>query len=222
MEPPADLRRMVEAAHTEGWQLAAHVIGDAAIDTWLSCLESAQHVLPRPDARHRLEHFAVPPAGACQRVRALGAVVVPQYAFLHHLGASFKDAVGPARAALLYPGRSVVDADIPIAGSSDHPIGPLSPFIGIATAIHRAGSTGQIFNASEALTAREALSAYTAGGAYAMRHEGFRGQLTVGHCADIAILDRDILTPDCAELGNTCSRLTIVDGQIAYSDGSLC
>ncbi|MGY3697592.1 putative amidohydrolase YtcJ [Bradyrhizobium sp. USDA 3240] len=220
MEDPADLRAKVMDAHTAGWQLAAHVIGDRAIDHWLSALEAAQRAAPRGDPRHRLEHFAICSADAVERVRSLGAIVVPQYGFLHRLGRSFAHAVGPARAQRLYPGRTVRNAGVTIAGSSDHPIGPLSPFIGMAAAVDRTTAEGLIMNADEALSRREALDIYTSGGAFAMGHEQWRGAIAVGYAADLAVLDRDIFA-DGADIAPARSHATWVDGEVAFSDGAL-
>lgn len=222
MEEPDELRHKVIEAHADGWQLAGHVIGDRGIGLWLDCLDAAQKHHPRPDPRHRLEHFAIADAAAVSHVARLGAIVVPQYAFLHQLGDSFAKAVGPARAQRLYPGRSLLDAGIRIAGSSDHPIGPLSPFLAMSTAITRQSASGARFNLAEAVAIDEALAAYTQGSAYAMGHDRFRGQLEVGHAADIAVLDRDILTADPEGMAGTRSRLTLIDGQVAFSDGTLC
>jgi len=220
MEAAADLRAKVIEAHVLGWQLAAHVIGDRAIAHWLDCLEAAAAASPSPE-RHRLEHFAVPDPEAIARARRLGAVVVPQYGFLQRLGTSFAAAVGPERAQRLYPGRSVGQAGVTVAGSSDHPIGPLSPYPAIAAAISRTTSTGLLLNAAESLSPRDALAAYAEGGAFAMGHEHRRGRLQAGMLADVAILDRDILASDPVDLAGTRSRMTVVGGEIAYSDGTL-
>lgn len=221
MEPPADLRAKVIDAHACGWQLAAHVIGDRGIAQWLDCLTAAHRAWPRDDARHRIEHFAVRGPMAVEQARALGAIVVPQYGFLRRLGASFAEAVGAARAERLYPGRTLLDTGIVVAGSSDHPIGPLSPYLGIAAAIDRKAANGLVLNATEALTAAEALAAYTEGGAWAMGHEAHRGRIKVGQYADLAVLDRDILElpPDGIEAAR--ARLTLVGGEVVYSDGAL-
>lgn len=221
MEDTAGLRAKVTEAHAAGWQLAAHVIGDRGIANWLDCLEAAQLAAPRAGARHRLEHFAVPAANATARVRALGAIVVPQYGFLHRLGASFAEAVGPSRAQRLYPGSSLRKAGIVVAGSSDHPIGPLSPYLGIATAISRATSAGSVLNEAEALSAQEALETYTEGGAFAMGHENRRGRIAVGGLADLAVLDCDILESAPPAIAATKARLTFIEGEIAWSDGTL-
>jgi predicted amidohydrolase YtcJ len=58
---PEVLRERVLAAHAHGWQVAVHAIGDAAVDAVLDAYEHAQRTAPRPDARHRIEHWAWPP-----------------------------------------------------------------------------------------------------------------------------------------------------------------
>jgi predicted amidohydrolase YtcJ len=221
MEDPAELRAKVIMGHAEGWQLAAHVIGDRAISHWLGCLIEAQTKVPRADPRHRLEHFALPDDAAMARVAALGAVVVPQYGFIRRLGASFAAAIGPERTPQLYPGRSLLCAGIPFAGSSDLPIGPLSPFVGIAAAVDRTAASGLVIAADEALTVEQAVAAYAQGGPYAMEQELRRGRLAAGQLADVAVLDRDITTCSQHELAGTRSRLTIVGGEVVFSDGTL-
>src|SRR4029079_15083541 len=55
----ADLRAAIIAAHRSGWQVATHAIGDRAIDLGLDAYADALAQYPRPDPRHRIEHFAV-------------------------------------------------------------------------------------------------------------------------------------------------------------------
>ena len=55
----ADLQALIIAAHRSGWQVATHAIGDRAIDVVLDAYERALAEYPRPDPRHRIEHFAV-------------------------------------------------------------------------------------------------------------------------------------------------------------------
>jgi predicted amidohydrolase YtcJ len=107
------------------------------------------------------------------------------------------------------------------SGGGGSPIGPRPPYLGIAAAINRATWAGLVLNQAEALSGQEALEVYTCGGAYAMGHEGRRGRIAVGVLADLAILDRDILQCVPTDIADTKSRLTLVRGEIAYSDGTL-
>lgn len=53
-----DLTARIVAAHRAGWRVAAHAIGDRAIDVALDAFAMAADRYPRPAARHRIEHFA--------------------------------------------------------------------------------------------------------------------------------------------------------------------
>ena len=67
----------------------------------------------------------------------------------------------------------------------------------------------------------DGLRGYTSGAAWFMREEHERGQLKAGYLADVAILSQDPFEADARQIRDTKSVLTIVDGTIVYSDGSL-
>lgn len=73
----------------------------------------------------------------------------------------------------------------------------------------------------EALTAVQALSAYTSGGAFAERQEQHRGKIKPGMSADIAVLSQDILSMPVAQWPSTTSLLTLVNGEVIHEDPSL-
>ena len=56
-----ELTQMVKELHREGYQIAIHANGDAAIDDVIHAFREAQQEYPRGDARHRIER--------CQMVR---------------------------------------------------------------------------------------------------------------------------------------------------------
>ncbi|HJS73869.1 MAG TPA: amidohydrolase family protein, partial [Vicinamibacteria bacterium] len=66
---PELLAKQVLAAHEAGWQIWIHAIGDRAQDIALDAFEAALAKDPRPEARHRIEHFgnAVVAKGAEER-----------------------------------------------------------------------------------------------------------------------------------------------------------
>lgn len=221
MDEPEALQRKVIEGHAAGWQLAAHTIGDRAIDLWLDCLQAAERSRPSTGARHRIEHLALPSVEALKRVADAGIIAVPQYGFVRRLGDSFAAALGPRRANRLYPARSVLAAGATIAGSSDMPIGPLSPFIGMAAATDRRTASGACLGADERLTPLQALSIYATGGATAMGHEVHRGAIREGMAADLVVLDsdQDIFSRDTTVPENLRVRLTMVGGVVAYGGG---
>ena len=78
---------------------------------------------------------------------------------------------------------------------------------------------------SETLTVAEALRLYTIGSAWFSFDEDKLGSLQVGKLADLVVLSVDILELEASDrlddLRHVTSVLTIVDGDIVYSDGDL-
>lgn len=176
------------AAHRGGWRVATHAIGDAAIDLVLDAYEQAQRQSPRPDVRHRIEHFAVARPDQVGRARALGVIPVPQGRFANEIGDGMLRAVGPQRAAWVYRQRSLLDAGLVLPGSSDRPVVTGTPLLGMHDLVNQTTSSGAPFSPGEAITGLEALRAWTYGSAYASKQEHVKGTLSVGKLADLVVL----------------------------------
>lgn len=215
MRDESELQRVIAEAHAAGWQVAVHCCGDRATDCIIEAYEKAQAEHPRADARHRIEHYFVPPAGGLSRMKALGALVVTQPSFLTRMRRSIAGAFGP-RADRCYPGRSVIDAGVTYVASSDAPTGSWSPWDGIADAVNRAADSGVPIGPGEAVSVREAIHSYTVGGAIAMKQDGWRGTLMPGMAADLIVLDRDLFAAGCPPLKETKVLLTMVRGIVVH------
>jgi predicted amidohydrolase YtcJ len=176
---PEELRELVARATRAGLQVAAHAIGDAAIEAMCDAVEAAggEHL------RHRVEHCTICPPDLQTRLARLQMVAVMQ-----PLAARF----GRVASALFFPVRDRADlapharllrAGVPVAFSSDLPVSPdPSPWPGIQVAVDDQVS---------GISLRAALRAYTAGGAYASFEETAKGTLEPGMLADLQIYDRD-------------------------------
>lgn len=71
------------------------------------------------------------------------------------------------------------------------------------------------------ITLMEGLRGYTRGAAWFTREEHERGQLKAGFLADLVILNQNPFEADTRRIRETRAVLTIVDGEIVHSDGSL-
>ena len=71
------------------------------------------------------------------------------------------------------------------------------------------------------ITLMEGLRGYTRGAAWFTREEHERGQIKAGYLADLIILNQNPFEVEARRIRDTRSALTIVDGEIVYSDGSL-
>ncbi len=216
--PPEELDRNFSQAHRDGWQIAVHTIGDRAIDQVIRSLEAAAGSGGAHDRRHRIEHLAFPRGDAVARVKKAGISIVTQYGFLHKMGDSFIAAVGKRRAGEMYFGRSLLDAGVTVAGSSDGPTGPQSPFRAMATAVLRRTRAGVPVGPQESISLEEAVRIYSRGGARCMHHEQWRGVLKPGCVADLAVLDIDILNAQPEAIVNAKSVMTFVRGVPVFDE----
>jgi len=211
------LTGMIIAAHQAGWRVAAHAIGDRAIDLALDAFAAAADRYPRTDPRHRIEHLAAARPDQVARAAELGVIPVGQGRFASELGDGMLAAVGKQRQDWLYRQRSVLEAGLVLPGSSDRPVASGAPLLGIHDMVNRRTATGAPFNDAEAITPAEALRAYTWGSAYAAKQEHTKGSITPGKLADFAVLSEDPTAIDANRLAGLEIAATFVDGVLRHS-----
>jgi predicted amidohydrolase YtcJ len=187
---------MVWEAHSRGHQVATHGIGDVAIRMILDAYKKAQERLPRPNARHRLEHcsFCFPPL--IDRVIQEKVLSVMNPGFLYYFGETHVRNYGEKRVSMEFPFRSLLDGGAIVAGGSDCPVTNMNPFPIIYSAITRKTAKGMVCGEAERISAYEAVYSYTAAGAYLTFDEEKKGTLSPGKLADIVVLDTDITKMD--------------------------
>ena len=189
--------------------------------TWCSTRTTARWPqYPRRDPRHRIEHFAVVQPRQVARAAALGVIAVPQGRFATELGDGMLAAVGPARHDWLYRQRSLLAAGMVLPGSSDRPVVAGAPLLGIADMVTRRTASGAPFNPAEAITAEQALRAWTWGSAYASRQEHVKGSIAPGMLADLVVLSEDPTAVSPERIAGLAVLATIVDGQPRYDAGA--
>lgn len=210
------LRTLIVEAHRSGWRVAAHAIGDAAIDLVLDAVEEAQRRRPRRDVRHRIEHFGVSRPDQVARAAALGVVPVPQGRFVGEIGDGMLRALGPERAGWAYRYRSLLDAGITAPGSSDRPVVDGAPLRGMHDMVNRLTDGGRPCGPEEAISGLEALTAYTLGSAYASHAEHDRGTIAVGKYADLAVLSDDPATVDPTAIRDVEVVSTVLAGEVVW------
>ena len=183
---PHDLKTKAADAQEKGFQLVIHAIGDQANRETLDAIEHA--LGPNGDNtyhRHRIEHTSVLPPDLIRRIaeRKILAVVQPQFV---QSDIWTGERVGTERARGAYPFRTMREAGIPLALSSDCPVEKLDAFACLDAAVNRAP-----WSPDECLTVEEALHDYTVGSAYALHAEKETGTLEVGKLADFVVLSEN-------------------------------
>ncbi|HEY8417293.1 MAG TPA: amidohydrolase [Limnochordales bacterium] len=211
-----DLIERVRPYHRRGWQVAIHAIGDAAAEQVLQAYEAVQREFPRPGARHRIEHCGYLQPGHVERLVQAGAVPVPQPVFMHVFGDGYLRHLDEARVHGAYPMRRFLEAGLMPSASSDAPIAPVNPFLGLYAMLTRTSSGGRVFAQDQCLDIYQALTAYTLHSAYTTFDETRKGLLAPGFLADVAVLSRDIFAASPDQLPETGVDLTLCGGRIVY------
>ena len=210
------LTATIIAAHRSGWQVAAHAVGDRAIDLVLDAYAQAQRRYPRTGTRHRIEHFALSSPDHVARAAALGVIPVPQGRFATELGDGMLTAIEPARHDRLYRQRSLLAAGLVLPGSSDRPVVAGAPLLGVHDMVNRRTAAGAPFNPAESITAEQAIRAYTSGSAYASHAEDRKGMIAPGRLADLAVLSDDPAAVSPSGIAGIEVLATFVAGQCRY------
>lgn len=210
-----ELAALCRESHDAGWRIATHAIGDVAIKQMLDIYEALG---PHPEgARHRIEHLGLPNQAQLARAARLGVIAAPQAIFLDELGRNFREYLPDTLLPQCYPLRAMLDAGVTVALSSDAPVVENdNPLAGMAAAILRRDRDGQVIAPAQAITAGEALDAYTRGCATATGLDHTLGTIAPGYWADLAVLSGNPLTTPPEALTSLFVEMTMLGGQIVY------
>nr|WP_254259419.1 amidohydrolase [Leucobacter chinensis] len=194
LDEPGTYRERALAVYRAGWPLALHAIGDEAIDLALDLIGEAQERYGTLAVPCRIEHFGIARPEQLTRAAALGVAVTPQAGFIGPIGDQMAERVGPSREGWLYRGRSVIDAGILLAGSSDLPVADNNLRRSMQSAVDRLTSGGKVLGEAEVITPFEALRCYTEWAAIASGQGADRGTLEPGKLADFTAFSASPLT----------------------------
>jgi predicted amidohydrolase YtcJ len=220
----AQIASALETGHRLGWQMAAHVTGDAGVDAVLDAIEAAQSALPKPDRRHTLIHaYFVHPETAARAAR-LGVLVDTQPAWYYKDADALSDALGAARLAHFIGLATWRKAGVIVAINTDHMFGlemdgamnPFNPFLTLYAATTRRTASGRVVDASDAISREDALRMMTSAAARFSFDEENRGSIETGKLGDFVVLSDDFLTCPDERLRAIRADVTAVGGRIAY------
>jgi predicted amidohydrolase YtcJ len=213
---PEGLRAAIEAAYRSGWAVAAHAIGDRAVDLALELFEDLQTRYGRRGLPNRIEHASIVRPDQLSRLAAAGIAVTPQSSFFHDGGDGMTASLGRERAAWAYRAASFLDAGVTVAGSSDRPVADGDVLRGMQAYVDRRTSSGAVFgNPAERLTRREALALYTTQAAAATGAAQTKGMLSPGRLADAVVLSASPF--DAPDLTTITVEATLLGGKPTYS-----
>lgn len=209
------LFQLIRNIRLQDMPVAIHTIGDQALVDVLDILDQFKP----SNYRDRLIHVSVLNEELIRRLSNPHRMVDLQPRFVSSDYPWIEDRLGKQRAKYAYPFKSLLDSGVISAGSSDAPIEPLNPLLGIHTAVTRrkVGENHGGYNEQEKLTMYEAIHLFTVGGSYATNEEKVKGTLERGKLGDMTVLSQDpfgMESPD--QLLATQTEMTVIGGEIKY------
>jgi predicted amidohydrolase YtcJ len=173
--------RWMRAAHDADRPVAVHCVTRDCLALALDAWEQAG---TRPG--DRIEHGSVVPPALRAVVAAKGLTIVTQPGFVLERGDRYLASVDPEDLPHLYPCKALIEAGIPVGGSTDAPYGHPDPWRDIGTAIERRTASGAPLGVREAVSPERALALFLTppevpGGA--------PRRVEVGAPADLCLLD---------------------------------
>jgi predicted amidohydrolase YtcJ len=241
LQPSQDeLNRIVLKADKTGFQVAIHAVERSTVEAAVVALEFCQRERPKRkgnnsqakrkiplnppflkgETRHRIEHCSECPPELRKRLSRLGAVIVSQPSFIYYSGERYLAQVSEGAQRWLYPFKSLLESGLVVAASSDSPVVPGNPLVGIYAAVTRRAESGQTVLPSEAISAKQALEMYTINAAYASHEEDLKGSISPGKLADVVMLSGNPFTgrDACAteNIKAICVEMTIIGGKVVW------
>ena len=213
-----ELIEKVKKYHDLGYQVAIHAQGDEGIGDTLDAYEAVLGKTADNPLRHRIEHAGCLYPDLLQRAAAMNILAAVQPVFFGELGDGWIEAFGPELAEQLYPFKSMLKAGMQIGGSSDCPVSGLDPRISLRDAVLRQTPSGKQLSPHEALTMDEAIRLYTRGSAYLSFDEEHNGTIEPGKRADFTVMAADPRDVQPEEVPEIPFTMTVVDGEIVWSD----
>ncbi len=232
---PAQLTAAIGVIHRRGWQMVAHVTGDAGVDAVLDGIEAALKQTPasdRPldsrslarDRRHTVIHGYFANQESAARAARLGVLVDTQPAWHYKDGYALSRGLGADRLAHFIGLKTLRQAGVDVAINTDHMLGldsndalnPFNPLLTIYSATTRRTESGRLLGPGEAVTRQEALRMMTSAAARFSFDEKDRGSIEVGKLGDFVVLEDHFLTVPAERLKTMRADVTVVGGRIAF------
>ena len=220
-----ELNNLVMEAHEGGFQIAAHAMGDAAIEQILNAYELALDGESNAVARHRVEHVSILPDDLLERFSDLGIIASIQADWYNsdvEITSDWNDNIGLNR--VKYNGRirDLLDMGVPTTINTDGPYcyrGKPSIYQ-LYTSVTRMGARWYYplpdWEAAQRINVDEALRLMTLDSAYAIGQEEVMGSIKLGKYADLIVLTDNPMEIDPEELLDLHVWLTMIDGKIEY------
>ncbi|MCL2497312.1 MAG: amidohydrolase [Symbiobacteriaceae bacterium] len=202
-------------AHSAGWGIGIHCCGDLAQDIANRTLAKVIDELG-DHRRHHIIHGYFPSPESLEIMAKYDIGVSVQPGFIYVEGDIYEEHLPTAKVHTFKPLQTYLKHGIKVFANSDMTSAHYNPFLGIYSAVTRLTSQGKQLGDAECVSVETALELFIKNGAWYCNLEDEVGSLKVGKQADLAILDRDILTIPSQEIKDLKVIGTYIAGQEVY------
>ena len=200
------LCRAIRDVHLGNRGVAVHSVSRESLLLFLAALDETDG-----HPQDRVEHGAIIAAETVHELRRRGLAVVTQPGFISDRGDDYLDRLDGDDIDDLYRCRSLVDAGVTVALSSDAPYGPTDPWSVIAAAADRRAPDGRVVGPGERVDYTTALDMYLAPPEAPGKSPR---TVAVGRPADLVLLAESL--EHALTDGSDAVRCTLIRGDIAY------
>ncbi len=221
--PLDQVNEIVAEAVEHGFQVCTHAIGDRANREVLDIYETALKEYPQKakDHRFRIEHAQHIHPDDIPRFAELGVIPAMQAIHMSSDRPWAIDRLGKERIVSgAYMWKELIDNGSFIVNGTDAPVEPVNALASFYASVSRKtlkGTPEGGYEPKQKMSRVEALKSYTIWAAFGAFMEETTGSIEVGKWADLTILDNDIMTISEGEILKTKVVMTIVDGEVVYS-----
>ena len=215
---PTKFAQFVTLADKQGLLVHVHAIGDLTTTEALNGFAAARQANGYSNIPHTITHLQIVQPTDIPRFNQLHILASLQ--LLWALGDPttidiVKPYIAPALYKYQYPARTLLQAGATICGASDWPVSTANPFMAMYEAETRRGKLG-VLDSTQCMPRLAMLYAYTINAAKALMAEKNIGSITPGKYADLALVDRDVLTVSPEAMKDTKVLWTMFEGRLVY------
>ncbi len=213
----------LRAAAKYGFRIVGmHTGGDRGIDEFLDIMEELTEQYPDvAERRWGVDHCRFLTDEHARRAQKLNLFFScgPKYVYAGKQGdiGAYAVLYGEEIAAdVVVPARRLLDHGLRVTMELDQH--GFYPFLAIEVLITREDINGKVWGPQQKIGRRESLYTYTRWSSEYVLKEDVMGSIETRKLADFVVLDRDILTVPEQEIGQIDVLLTVMDGEVVYSD----
>lgn len=212
-----ELRQLALKVVERGWRLAAHAIGDKAVDQAVRVIGNIPKLRKAP---HRVEHAELLPPDRGNAMCRSGLAISVQPVHLLDDAIWLESRIGAERCQRVFLWREFIDNGSIVVAGSDWPVATPDPLVNIRTMIERpipfpVPDDGR----EERLTPYQAIYTLTLGWAQVTGREGWLGTIDEGKEANITVVSG--VSEDLRDWSDAYVELTIHQGKVVFSRSSV-